>query len=186
MNKPINQFRQIAAEYCRLIDSLQQGKSDDFYLKMQRVLASLAYAILDVENVTHEDAQDRVIFDDNQDSLRKVIEAALSHEIQSLTSYYREMNISKKLSAEKLFHEDMMRGLRFSDDLADIYRALKMGLAYWEKGTANALAQAAWEWRWNYEYHWSEHLFFAMMTVNAILYWANSEDIEANEEQAEE
>jgi len=56
------------------------------------------------------------------------------------------------------------------DDLTDIYRELRDGLALWKEATPDAQAEAAWQWRFNYEIHWGEHLFRAMLTVHEIRY----------------
>jgi hypothetical protein len=41
-----------------------------------------------------------------------------------------------------------------SDDLLDVYRDVRRGLAFWESGHD---ASAIWEWRFSFESHWGDH-----------------------------
>ena len=54
------------------------------------------------------------------------------------------------------------------DDLNDIYRDLRRGLAYWRDGqTGNALR----EWRFDFQIHWGKHATSALRAVFALSAW---------------
>lgn len=55
-----------------------------------------------------------------------------------------------------------------SDDLADIWRDVKPGLAAMDAGKR---AEAAWEWRFSLETHWSRHAAGAIAALSALCYW---------------
>lgn len=50
-----------------------------------------------------------------------------------------------------------------ADDLADIYRDLKKGLACYDQGR---MTEAAWEWRFLFEIHWGQHLTGAQRALH--------------------
>ena len=53
-----------------------------------------------------------------------------------------------------------------SDDFADIYKELKIGVILYEKGHIN---DAVWNWKWSFENHWSYHAVDAMRVLNTLL-----------------
>jgi hypothetical protein len=57
-----------------------------------------------------------------------------------------------------------------SDDLLDIYRDLRSGLAILDSGRQHAEVDAAWEWRFGFEGHWGNHAVAALRA----LHWAIS------------
>ena len=52
-----------------------------------------------------------------------------------------------------------------SDDLADIYRDLRRGLAAAERD----IAEAVWNWRFSYETHWGDHATDAIRTLQRVV-----------------
>ena len=59
-------------------------------------------------------------------------------------------------------HEEPVAG-SLSDDLLDVYRDLKVGLALWELG---ATADALWDWRFSCETHWGDHAIDALRALH--------------------
>lgn len=53
-----------------------------------------------------------------------------------------------------------------ADDLADIYRDVKAGLALFDEGHFSG---ANWEWRFNFQIHWGQHLVGAQRAVHEYL-----------------
>ena len=50
-----------------------------------------------------------------------------------------------------------------SDDLLDVYRDVRRGLALWESGHD---ASAIWEWRFSFESHWGDHAVDALRALH--------------------
>ena len=57
-----------------------------------------------------------------------------------------------------------------SDDLADIWRDLKLGLLAMESDAADRSADIAWHWRFSFESHWAQHAAGAIGGLNALCY----------------
>lgn len=57
-----------------------------------------------------------------------------------------------------------------SDDLADIWRELKVGLIAWDTHTERGGRQAIWHWRLSFETHWSRHAAHAIVALNALCF----------------
>jgi hypothetical protein len=55
-----------------------------------------------------------------------------------------------------------------SDDLADLYRDLKDGLALWHAGNPQSRTDAIWEWRFGFENHWGRHALSALRDMHRI------------------
>ncbi len=53
-----------------------------------------------------------------------------------------------------------------SDDLADIYNDVKVGLVLYRRGH---VADAVWEWRFNFKIHWGAHLTSAQRAIRSYL-----------------
>lgn len=51
-----------------------------------------------------------------------------------------------------------------SDDLLDVYRDLRRGLALWDGGAPRAAA--VWEWRFSFEAHWGDHVVDALRALH--------------------
>ncbi len=67
-----------------------------------------------------------------------------------------------------------------SDDIADIYRDLKRGLALWEANGGGKLGGAAWYWREHFRFHWGEHALDALRRIHFIVCGSddgNQEDV---------
>jgi hypothetical protein len=57
-----------------------------------------------------------------------------------------------------------------SDDLADIWRDLKVGLAEMDKCTAGCIEDAVWHWRFSFETHWAYHAAGAIAALTALCF----------------
>lgn len=53
-----------------------------------------------------------------------------------------------------------------SDDLADIYRDIKVGMILYKRGN---IVEAVWEWRFNFHIHWGAHLTGAQRAIHSYL-----------------
>ena len=56
-----------------------------------------------------------------------------------------------------------------SDDLADIWRDVKVGLLEFDKSEAS-LDEAIWHWRFSFQTHWGKHAIGAIAALNALCF----------------
>jgi hypothetical protein len=63
-------------------------------------------------------------------------------------------------------HEESPVAGSLTDDLTDIYRDLRRGLAIADSGS---MIDAVWEWRYNYEIHWGNHATDAIRVLHRII-----------------
>ena len=57
-----------------------------------------------------------------------------------------------------------------SDDLADIWRDLKPGLAEIDSCKATSISDAVWQWRFSFESHWGHHAAEAIAALHAVCF----------------
>ena len=169
----LSAFAEIAAEFCRFIDSLRAGKPKNLYTTLEAILPRLQQGILPVQKEMAE--QKHPEFDalrmthEQWEDIADVIGKTVAPETKDLSSWHEE-NLSDDPGVANLAECAATHAMMLWDDLADIYRDLQDGLSLWRTGTPDSQAEAAWQWRWGYEYHWGEHLFRAMLTVHEIYY----------------
>lgn len=165
------EFSGLAEEYCTLIESLKHGRPPHFYHSLESSLARLYAAILPLEKAMPE--KEHPEFDERD----------LSHDQWRHVAGWIEKAVADEESELVVWHEDVdgddehiiTRSATLWDDLADVYRDLKNGLARWTIRTPDAQADAARQWRFGYEHHWGSHLFRAMATVHEARYQFNAD-----------
>jgi Domain of unknown function (DUF5063) len=57
-----------------------------------------------------------------------------------------------------------------SDDLADIWRDIKAGLAAIDSGKTTSISDAVWHWRFSFETHWAQHAAGAIVALTALCF----------------
>jgi len=56
-----------------------------------------------------------------------------------------------------------------SDDLADVYRDLRRGLALFDASNRPGKIDAVWDWRFHFHSHWGEHATGALRPLHRLL-----------------
>jgi hypothetical protein len=170
--KALAAFAEIAAEYCRFIDSLRAGRPERLYSTLETLLLNVHGGILPVQEemaeTKHPEYDALAMTHEQWQGIADVIEVAVCPETTDLSGWHRSIDTNEAVARLSECNAGRAEGL--SDDLADICRDLHGGLALWEAGTSDSRAEAAWQWRWGYEYHWGEHLFRATLTTHEIRY----------------
>ena len=59
-------------------------------------------------------------------------------------------------------------GGSLTDDLADVWRDLKPGLALSDGGGTRMVSEAVWQWRFSFETHWGQHAVSAIAALHAL------------------
>ncbi len=63
-----------------------------------------------------------------------------------------------------------------SDDLADIWRDLKPGVAAIDTGTTTLISDVVWHWRFSFETHWGHHAANAITALHAVSFGAFADE----------
>ncbi|MFN2598219.1 MAG: DUF5063 domain-containing protein [Pyrinomonadaceae bacterium] len=143
-------FAELARRYCDWAEGELTDASEAMW-EACVLLAELHVAALQLPDLGFGDAeaheQDRV----SQDDWRRVYEKFARLPVSSYYDVFHPLKEESPVSNS------------LNDDLADIYRDLKEGLAlYDERRTVDAV----WEWRFTFWIHWGKHLTSAQRAVH--------------------
>jgi hypothetical protein len=170
--KALVAFAETAAEYCRFIDSLRFGRPERLYTTLEALLPQLHSRILPVRGempeTKHPEHDALAMTHQQWQETADIVKEVVSSEVHDVSGWHKIVSAEESLAA--IGEYDANRAEALWDDLADIYRDLRSGLALWRTGALDGRAEASWQWRWCYENHWGEHLFRAMLTVHEIRY----------------
>lgn len=141
-------FALAAARFCGAMETPSPSPEDNLR-ELQVLLAELHVAALRLPDLfSAEDEPDLEV------DVRKIAEGRL----RLPADFYWD-------AFEPLANEpDSLVGNSLVDDVGDIYRDVKLGLLYWDRGLK---VSACWHWRFLFHVHWGEHLTGAMRAF----YW---------------
>jgi hypothetical protein len=125
-----------AIEFCTFIQEAGKLPLDERMLGAQRCLLALYAAALSLPSVEPTD----------------IAKPACSPEPPSNWQGFAEFESYWEVFDPYKLDEPVAGSL--SDDLLDVYRDVRRGLALWESGHG---ADAVWEWRFSFESHWGDH-----------------------------
>lgn len=160
-------FANAARAYCTFVDEIDHAAPKELFLRLEILLTDLLSSVASLEagEGTRFADDDRHDIDHDQWRIRSArIADALGDGPDRLADHLAELADAGPES------EDSIRARFLWDDLADIDRDLRVGLAWWKESTDDALSEACWRWRFNYENHWGYHAIRALYTVHQALY----------------
>ncbi len=142
MDESFERLRQLAEEYCRIIESVEEG--DDRWLRrIFRLLPQLHAAIA---HFLEDDAREGGYSEANLE-VRFELFSKLHRLLGEKDAYWMEYDLG---------HEECRSG-SLADDLTDIYCELKQGLRLLEENTEE-LVGILQRWRHGFRLHWGKHL----------------------------
>jgi len=158
--RAIDEFAEIAKEYCQLIEKHPSMKAAPFVVAIESLLPSLYLRALALPSVEPSATERKSAAEAGQwNQLYKGLKGLL----KDYDLYYTVFD-----PADGEDHESITATL--SDDLADIYRDLQDGFAYWLSNSTTGRADAAWEWKYGFESHWGRHLTKAIAVVFSLIH----------------
>jgi Domain of unknown function (DUF5063) len=159
-----DRFSVIANQFCSVVDSAPAIDRTELLTKMYRILPALIGEAIALPAISRND-DDEV----ERSSTRGSHEGRLSEqEWGKLYNFLKE-----KLGDWNLYHqvfdptednESIFGSL--ADDIADIYRDLKDGLAFRETRQGSPDAVAIWTWHLLFYSHWGKHAMDALLTIH--------------------
>ena len=158
-------FGAIAQKYCDVVDSASNLEKRELLAQVYEILPALIDAAirLPLPNNIEDDSEEKVNEGSvqthptrmNGDSWHKLY-GSLKERLGDADLYWMVFDAVKGTEA--------IRG-SLADDIADIYRDLKEGLAFKNKGS---LQDAIWEWHFGFDSHWGHHAIGALKAIHDI------------------
>lgn len=152
-------FADTARRFCRWAESELQDSTSETRTA-RRLLAELYLQVIDLPEVSADADAPEISQEQYQLVFKRF--GALPF------NYYSECFNPLVVPAEQPVTADL------ADDLADIWRDLKRGLALYESGDVEA---AAWEWRFRFSAHWGHHACGALYALQT-WFSHNNDDLE--------
>ncbi len=158
-------FAAVANRFCSVVDSASSMERADLLLQIYRILPKLIDEAISLPDVKLSDSDDQVE-GSSQPSFRANVR-------QSVEEWGQLYNLLKEKLGDwdrycQAFDptEDMeaLSGT-LADDIADIYRDLKEGLALGETHQAPR-EDIVWSWRFSHYSHWGKHAIDALLAIH--------------------
>ncbi len=157
MLDPTQKFASAARDFCDWVEGVP-GEAAEEARKAQRHLVRLYQAALDLPD-RFEEFDARRVSDDEWDAIYRRFGAMPFN-------YYASTFDPHNLDGEQRSMSDL------ADDLADIWRDIKVGLAAFDLGHTDA---ATWEWKEHFWWHWGRHAAGAIYALHVWLMQHRSE-----------
>ncbi len=158
MSQPIDSFAELAASYCTLIERHGDYTTEDFIARIRDILPQLYHNALRLPDTeTTDEELDGDISHDEWSAMFGSLRRKLG-----INDHYWEIYDPLKLE-----HDDPVAG-SLSDDLADIWRDLRLGVTRWADSSDKMKKEIVWEWRFSFHQHWSNHAVDALRAINWI------------------
>lgn len=158
MTHSIDTFAKLAASYCTLIEQHGDYTTEEFVSRVRDILPQLyhhASRLPDTE--TTDEELDRDISHDEWSAMFGSLQRKLG-----VNDHYWEIYDPLKLE-----HDDPVAA-SLSDDLADIWRDLRVGVTRWNDCADTIRRQIVWDWHFSFHHHWSDHAVDALRAINWI------------------
>jgi len=152
----VTRFREVARDFCALVDDHLSYSAPAFLRRLQTVLPNLSSAALALPAIKRPGELDNP----HHYSGWKRLFDALSEQLAPYT-IYREVFDPYKA-------EEPVNG-SLADDLADLYWDIGPGLSRWDAADPATRRGIVWNWRFGYESHWGQHLVDAMRAIHTLL-----------------
>lgn len=146
----IERFAKIAERYCTWADASESDAEAD--MKMAReLLAELYVSVIGINDIgCGEELEHTVPVED----WKRILER------------FQKLPVDLYWSVFDPLEEEPPVLCSLADDLADIYRDIKVGLIMFKDGH---IVEAVWQWRFDFSLHWAAHLTSAQRAIQSYL-----------------
>lgn len=150
------EFKQVALDYCSLVESQLEYLLPEFVILCQALLSKLYSKALVLPEFMPTDPS--------------IAESTISHDEWAKIFNALRAKFGKHDSYWLVFNpyfpgkDDPVQG-SLADDIADIYRDLKVGLNCWGSDSKSKVEDSVWHWKFNFEQHWGRHLGEALRAL---------------------
>jgi hypothetical protein len=161
VSQRFSRFREVADQFCFLVDSARNMNRGDLALKIYQLLPSLigeAIGLPDLESSEYGNHAERKKARMSQEHWSELY-SLLKEKFGDWNLYSQVFDPTKDREA--------IRG-SLADDIADIYRDLKEGLILHDSNLAPP-NEILWNWRSLFYSHWGPHAMDALRTIHFLL-----------------
>jgi hypothetical protein len=146
-----------ARRYCALIEGVEPTGTRSFQKECLTVLLALYQRLLLVPMADPEEPElaGRISHEEWQ---------AIRDRTATRTEHDLYWEVFEPFARDK---PDPIYG-SISDDLADIWREVRVGLLTFDSGKPNCVQSAVWHWRFSFGFHWGHHLADAIRAFTAL------------------
>lgn len=158
-------FGAIAQKYCDIVDSSANFEKTELLAQIYQALPLLIDAAirLPCADSSEDDGENKLDLGSPAASPARMSDSAWSRLYQSLKEKLGDADLYWTVFDSVKDNQAINGSL--ADDIADIYRDLKSGLALKEKISSQ---NAIWEWRVGFDSHWGDHAMSALKTIHDI------------------
>lgn len=161
-------FAPVAQRYCSLVDSRSALEKPEFLLQIYRMLPELIAEAIRLQEVVFGD-------DENEEQDARLRQIRVKTEMNQVEWGQHYTSLKEKLGDWNLYWQvfdprtdnEAIYG-SLADDIADIYRDLKNGLALRESNEVSAYI-IVFDWQFKYWSHWGKHAIDALRVIHFIL-----------------
>jgi hypothetical protein len=157
MNDQVAEFVAEARRYCALIENEEHGTASAFEKECLVVLLRLYEQMLRLPSSDPPDPElpEQILHEEWQ-AVREQTAQRTEHD-----KYWEVFEPFAKNRPDPIYGS-------ISDDLADIWRDVKMGLSTFDSGKPNCIKDAVWHWRFSFGSHWGHHVAGAIWALTAL------------------
>jgi len=154
-----DRFGAVAKRFCSVVDSASSMDRTEFIARIYRILPKLIDEAVSLPDVESSDS-------DHKKSPINSRRQEWDRLYHSLKEKLGDWNLYRQVFDPTQDTEAIFGSL--ADDIADIYRDLKDGLALNETHRSEP-EDAIWEWRLLFQSHWGKHAMDALLTIHLLL-----------------
>ena len=158
-SKVADGFGVVAERFCSAVDSASNLDRAEFVTRIYRILPKLIDEAISLPNVQSSDS-------DYKKSSTRIRLQEWERLYDLLKEKLGEWDRYRQVFDPTQDNEAIFGSL--ADDVADIYRDLKDGLALNETERREP-ENAIWEWRLAFQSHWGKHAIDALLTIHVLL-----------------
>jgi hypothetical protein len=159
-----NRFCAIANQFCAVVDSAPAIDRTELLTKIYRILPALIGEAIALPSVSRDDDDEREESSRRGSDVRQLSQQEWDRLYNFLKEKLGDWNLYHRVFDPTEDSESIFGSL--ADDIADIYRDLKGGLALREARQGSPDAVAIWTWHLLFYSHWGKHAMDALLTIH--------------------
>jgi hypothetical protein len=160
-NPSINDFINVSIKYCALIENRNKLKTIKFLQEIYKLLPLICYYGMYLPYIPSANLINRKI--KRRTKQWKVLFNSLKRKLKKY-DLYLEIFDPYEFKEKEPVHGSL------SDDLADIYLELSIGVREWRKANSSKRKNIVFEWWLYHEIHWGEHATGAFRAIHCLLF----------------
>ena len=159
MEGSIDKFVEVAYEYCSFVENPTKFQVSEFFMRARELLPLLYYHAQMLPDVGGIDEYcERDITHEQWNEIYSSLKSCIGKHDLFWVVFDPIKNEGDEPTAASL-----------SDALADVWRDLKCGFIYWEKGSNLMKEEAVFKWKMDFHIHWSGHVVDSLRAINSLI-----------------